>query len=116
MWLRSVAEVSDICVGKVISQSWECDNRVFKKLDVALWELFISKLILRSPSISTSSAMFKILSNEIFLRIVSNISVKLSKLELGGLYMIPIILNFLRETFTFPANWEHNLTVAYPLQ
>jgi len=69
MWLRSVAEVSDICVGKVISESWECDNRVFKKLDVALWELFISKLMLRSPSISTSSALFKIFSNEIFLNI-----------------------------------------------
>ena len=38
MWSSNVADVWVIRVGRVISGISECVNRVFKKLDVALWE------------------------------------------------------------------------------
>ena len=40
MWSSNVADVWVIRVGSVISGINECVNRVFKKLDVVLWELY----------------------------------------------------------------------------
>jgi len=48
-----------------------------------------------------SSALLSDLSDEIFFRIDSIISVNLMISEFGGLYTLPIILNFFEETLTF---------------
>ena len=45
MWSSNVADVWVIHVGSVISGRSECVNGVFKKLDVALWEVWFSRLI-----------------------------------------------------------------------
>ena len=47
MWSSKVADVWVILVGSVISGISECVNKVFKKLDVALLEVWFSRLKFR---------------------------------------------------------------------
>jgi len=94
MWSSNVADVWVICVGSVISGISEC-------VDVALWEVWFSRLIFRSPMNWISSALLSDLLDEIFFRRDSIISVNLMISEFGGLYTLPINLNFFDETLTF---------------